>query len=162
MRADFEFRRHWHWLLLGGLVLYFCLETLMIRGSFIFVPGERDPRVVGRWDGFWTFEEIKEPRTLVFAADGVWSDGERSMIGPRRSTWGTKDGRLHVKWLATDHWVGRAFPYSLSRDGKTLRLETENRFGYLFPRTLRRVEAGSQSRQSTTDRIVLPTPRISQ
>ena len=145
-RAGYGFRRHWHWLLLGGLVLYFCLDVAVGRGWLIFVPRERDSRLVGRWAGVWTGPGWPVPRTLTFTADGAWGEGKRSTTGPRRSTWGTKDGRLHVKWLATDYWDGKSFPYSVSKDGRVLRLDTLDRYGYLFPKTLRRQEESSGRR----------------
>lgn len=109
-------------------------------GAWDKVPNDRDPRLVGRWTGTprpaWKVrlaQETKqplEPATYELKSDGTGL--ALSERGGRRSfIWGTDDGVLQIKYLATDYWPTPRYPYRFSQKGDKVSFEME-RQSYWF------------------------------
>jgi hypothetical protein len=94
------------------------------------MPGPGDRRLVGKWIG--TAGYYQDKMLLEFKADGTGSS--RTIEHPKWQTvfdWGTNDGVLHLRWLATDHWPRRTRAYVISANGNVITIEGKG--NYAFP-----------------------------
>jgi hypothetical protein len=91
-----------------------------IRKLMIKVPRTRDARLVGTWRGTWRFldEPNLRPKVTEFRSEGTgwFSLGEYHYP----FEWGTEDGVLYTRRMATDSWSARHFRYGFSTDQKTV------------------------------------------
>jgi hypothetical protein len=83
----------------------------------IKVPRTKDPRLVGTWRGTWKFldEKAARYRETTFRSDGTGSFSEEHRHN-MPFDWGTEDGVLYTRRMATDAWSRRRIPYKLSKD----------------------------------------------
>jgi hypothetical protein len=91
------------------------LFSPVITKYIVYVPVGHDERLVGEWHG----------RRQVFG-DGPWknvvtvfnSDGTGKTLGTTKFDWGTQDGVVYFRYLATDAWAPERIPYAVNDGGR--------------------------------------------
>jgi hypothetical protein len=98
----------------------------LIEGYAIYLPNERDPRLVGTWHGSTTdFANERIQIVSVLAADGTGmvTDPHRR----RPFQWGTHYGILYTKWMAVDYWAHHSFRYRLDSSDQSVTFDGARR-----------------------------------
>jgi hypothetical protein len=117
-------RRRWKILLGCGLTCAIAASCILLSPLYmdvdyflIKVPRTKDPRLVGTWRGTWKFldEKAARYRETTFRSDGTGSFSEEHRHN-MPFDWGTEDGVLYTRRMATDAWSRRRIPYKLSKD----------------------------------------------
>jgi hypothetical protein len=108
----------------------------------IKLPRMGDHRIVGEWKGTWKLSDDPEPRHRIttFRPDGtgVWTDPERGFH--LTFDWGTENGVIFTKRMATDAWSGTNRLYSLSPNKQTIQFSKARTFD-LVCKTMTRQES---------------------
>jgi hypothetical protein len=110
-------RRKWLWIgcaALGAIVVVlFSFPALFWFGYYrIKLPRSRDADLVGTWRGNWVFFDEPRTTTVTFRSDGTGQSSQRA--GP--FDWGTEDGVLYTRRMATDAWSGTRRTYRIAPD----------------------------------------------
>jgi hypothetical protein len=87
----------------------------------IKLPRTRDSRLVGTWKGTWRLMDDPElrPRVTTLRNDGTGECVDHSDIRTVFE-WGTEDGRIYTRRMATDAWSGRSHAYKFSADDRNV------------------------------------------
>jgi hypothetical protein len=86
-----------------GLVAFCVIDLAFLRGTFLWVPGAHDSRLVGSWKDVGHVR----PGGSDFYVWTVQLNPDGTGFSPRhgRFWWGTSEGVIYVKYMATDAWV---------------------------------------------------------
>jgi hypothetical protein len=98
-------------------LIWFFLAFLWVPNWFARVPSAMDDRLLGTWSG--TPPRKESPASITFRADGT-----AVTTGWGKSSWGTADGVLFLKFRsAGEGWVFEEHRYTFSGEGRTVRFE---------------------------------------
>ncbi len=122
------------WTLVSLCVIAFVfLFFLPDFGRFASLPSEHDPNLVGAWDGhFYNYYSNNRPDQKVY----FFADGTGTSQGRGRFWWGSQAGEIHVKYIATDYWANRSYPYQI--DASTHRVTFAVKSWAIVPKSMTR------------------------
>lgn len=116
------------------LVGYFGLEWYHLSGRSISVPPERDPSLVGTWNGRRSPEAEEE--SVRFFPDGT---ARATHWGPIQ--WGTMNGELHLKFRSSgEGWNHCQAIYTIDAQARTL--SVQGKPWIPFPKRTKRTDRG--------------------
>lgn len=93
-----------------GLLALLVLATM--RGTFLSVPPDRDPALVGRWDGYWGKTTESAHYVIEFEKDGTGRILQRG-----RFRWGTKGDKIVLNAHEVDNWAKYDATYRVTDGG---------------------------------------------
>jgi len=115
-------------------ILFTCDITFLGAGGWVAyyrikLPRGHDASLLGTWKGTWRVmdEQTIQSRVTVFRADGTgqWSDNARFRMP---FDWGTEEGVLYTRRMATDAWSGRRHRYRFSSDKNGVHFDGQRMF----------------------------------